>query len=195
LKLSKIYKEVLKEDLEYNHVSDASPDSDEYMMTEKITIPNLSLPQEVILSNEDKVNLSKVQFNNLDFEQLSNSSPVSLKVILPWENDIEKGVALYLQIINDSLYQIHISIHENLQKFGLGYKIYKALITQFGNLYSGKGRRHNNAEVPRIWEKLNSEPGITCTSNDDMELCVYDRNPDAEKLLNMVNKSYSPKVT
>ena len=43
---------------------------------------------------------------------------------------------------------------------GLGYKIYKALISQFGHLYSGKGRRHNTIQVPKIWGKLNSEPGI-----------------------------------
>lgn len=184
MKLSKIYKEILNEDLEYNHVSDASPESDEYVMTE-IDIPTLSLPQEIVLTDEDRVKLSNLKSDDLDFKQLTESSPVDLRVILPWDNDLEKGVALNLQIINDTFYQIHISIHQNLQKFGLGYKIYKALIMQFGHLYSGKGRRHNTNEIPRIWEKLNSESNITCVSNENMEMCVYNANPDGDKLINI----------
>lgn len=177
-------KQKLRESLKYHHVSDAT--KDEYVIDE-ISIPTLSLSQGVNLSDVDKANLKKLDSSQIDFEQLSTTSPVKLRVILPWENDLEKGIALDLQIIKDTLLQIHISMDENLQNYGLGYKIHKALITQFGHLYSGKGRILNTVQVPKIWAKLNSEPGITCYSNNYMDVCILDANPDKEELKKLLN--------
>ena len=84
-------------------------------------------------------------------------------------------------------YQIHISLDESLRKLGLGYKIYKALIMNFGHVYSGKGRRLNTSEVPRIWEKLNNEPGMTCVSNDIADMCVANNTPNKDELLSAFN--------
>lgn len=184
--MKKYIKQRLREGLEYHHVSDAT--KDEYVIDE-ISIPSLSLSQKVALTDEDRLNLAKLKAEQIDFEQLSTTSPVKLRVVLPWENDLEKGIALDLQLVKDALFQIHISMDENLQSYGLGYKIYKALILQFGHLYSGKGRRQNNVQVPKIWNKLNSEPGITCHSNKHMDACILDANPDKEGLKKLLNIS------
>jgi len=153
---------------------------------ENINIPSLSLTKNVDLNDSDKNKLINLKYDDIDFEQLSTTSPIKLKVILPWDNDLSEGIALDIQIVKDSLFQIHISLDKNLQNYGLGYKIYKALITQFGHLYSGKGRRHNKSQVPKIWNKLNSEPGISCYSNKNMDICILDDNPNKDELKKLV---------
>ena len=182
--MKEFIRKFLKENLEYHHVDDAT--ADEFKLTE-LEMPTMSLSKPTTLSDLDIKELKNLDYNTIDFEQITTSSPIKLKVILPWENDLEKGIALDLQIVKDNLFQIHISIDDNLQSYGLGYKIYKSLITQFGHLYSGKGRRQNGVQVPKIWGKLSNEPGITCHSNDHMEICILDVNPDKDKLLKLVN--------
>ena len=57
------------------------------------------------------------------------------------------------------------------------------MIMEFGHVYSGKGRRQNLNQVPRIWSKLNNEPGITCVSNNIADMCVANIAPNKEELI------------
>ena len=66
----------------------------------------------------------------------------------------------------ETLYQPHIHIAERLRHQGLGFKIYKAFIHEFGNIYSSHWCRTNNREIPAIYDKLAREPDITVERNN-----------------------------
>ena len=151
----------------------------------EFNVPTLSLSKDVKISNAEKLQITKLSWTDLIIDQKNDSSPIHLSVNVPWESNISSGIAVDLQIINDSLFQIHISLADDLQGIGLGYKIYKALIMTYGHLYSGKGRRQNGVQVPRIWAKLNSDSEITCVSSDKGDMCVLNNNPDKDALLNL----------
>ena len=61
---------------------------------------------------------------------------------------------------NKICYRPDILIREELRHQGLGYKIYKAFIHEFGNIISPDAYRTNKVEIPRIYDKLSREPDI-----------------------------------
>lgn len=64
------------------------------------------------------------------------------------------------------LYQPHIHICDRLQHQGLGFRIYKAFIHEFGNIYSSHWCRTNNKEIPAIFNKLSKEDDIAVEKNN-----------------------------
>ena len=49
---------------------------------------------------------------------------------------------------------------------GLGFRIYKAFIHEFGNIYSSHWCRTNNKEIPAIFNKLALEDDIVVEKNN-----------------------------
>lgn len=88
-------------------------------------------------------------------------------VILPV---IVNGVEMPIEDINFTItpeyldnkicYRPDILIRKELRGKGLGYKIYKAFLHEFGNLISPDAYRTNNVEIPKIYDKLSREPDI-----------------------------------
>ena len=70
-------------------------------------------------------------------------------------------------VSGETLYQPHIFIEDKLQHQGLGFKIYKAFIHEFGNIYSSHWCRKNNIEIPTIFSKLALEDDITVERNNN----------------------------
>lgn len=130
------------------------------------------LPQRPSITDEEKQRIQMWDYTDIDFEQMNSDSPIQLKVITPLEEKIERAIVLDVQVINNNIYQLHIALHDELQHLGLGYKIYKRFIDLFGNVYSGKGRQHNDAEIPRIYDKLSKEPNIECKDMGYGTLCM-----------------------
>lgn len=156
-------------------------------LLDELSTPTLSLPKNINISNDEKREILKLNWSDLIIDQLNDSSPVHIKVSFPWDSNASEGIAVDIQIINNVLYQLHISLSDDLKGLGLGYKIYKALIMTYGHLYSGNGRRQNNLEVPKIWSKLKSDKDISCNFNNIGNLCVANINPDKDKLLKIFN--------
>ena len=69
-------------------------------------------------------------------------------------------------VAGETLYQPHIFIDERLQHQGLGFRIYKAFIHEFGNIYSSHWCRTNNKEIPAIFNKLALEDDIVVEKNN-----------------------------
>lgn len=59
-----------------------------------------------------------------------------------------------------TFYQPHINIIEPLRHQGYGFRIYRAFIYEFGNIYASHWCRTNQVEIPAIYDKLSREPGI-----------------------------------
>lgn len=155
-------------------------------LREAISVPTLSLAKNIEVSDEDKEKIQALDWKDLNIDQTNEESPIQLKIELPVGDGMSDGIAVDLQIINDTLFQIHITLAPELRNLGLGFKIYKAIILTYGHLYSGKGRRHNVNEVPKIWAKLDSEPEISCRTTDKGSICVANAHPQKQDLLNYI---------
>ena len=149
----------------------------------------LRIPGQIKVSDEDKEMIHNLKWTDLDWREIGNdgSSIIWLEMKLPIELDITKGVIVDIQLIQETFYQIHISLAEDLRGIGLGTKIYRSIVDWAGHIYSGKGRRHNPI-INHVWDNLKSEHGVTCSSNDLGDICISNKNPDLDLLLNTFNE-------
>ncbi len=158
---------------------------------EALEIPSFRLPKIVDVTPEEINAIKSVNWNNLSIEDLGGSGNIAyLAINFPFETEASKGIIIDIQVIKDTVYQIHIHMSENLRGLGLGYKIYKALINDLGHLYSGKGRRMN-PHVTKIWDKLKKDPDFECISNQNGDLCMIKNNSDQDILKNFMGYSNS----
>jgi GNAT superfamily N-acetyltransferase len=148
----------------------------------------LRIPEHIRISDDDKDIVRRIGWSDLDWNEIGDdgNSIIWLEMKLPIDLDISKGVIVDIQLIQNTFYQIHISLSEDLRGLGLGTKIYRSLVEWAGHLYSGKGRRHNPI-INNVWKNLKSEAGVTCSRNDLGDICVSNKNPDKDKLLNRFN--------
>jgi GNAT superfamily N-acetyltransferase len=151
--------------------------------------PGLRLPSQINLDEETVEIVKNLGWSDLDWEEIGSDgvSVIWLKLKLPVDLGIEEGVVVDIQLINDTFYQIHISLAESLRGIGLGTKIYRSLIDWAGHLYSGKGRRHNPI-VNKVWKGLENDPGVTCLNNDIASICISKKNPKIKQLSQIFNR-------
>jgi len=149
-----------------------------------------NVPTEIKLSDEERQFIKNIKWSDLIIEQENTESPINFYISINGMEDlgVDEGIKVSFQIIGDLLYQIHIFLAKSLQGLGLGYKIYKAMVYEFGHVYSGKGRQQNTEEVPRIWQKLSSEKDFICKSGKIGTVCILNSNPDKDELLKLFKK-------
>jgi len=157
------------------------------LLREAIDIPSFRLPKKTSVSPEEITAIKNINWSDIKIDDLGGSGNIAhLKISFPFESSISDGIIVDIQVIHDSIYQIHIHMSDELQGLGLGYKIYKAIIMDFGHLYSGK-RRRMNPFVTNIWDKLKNDTDIECVSNENGDLCVNKSNPNKNDLFNFMN--------
>lgn len=153
---------------------------------EAIVIPSFRLPKIVDLKPEEINAIKNITWNNLSVDDLGGSGKIAhLAITFPFKTEASKGIVVDIQLIRDTVYQIHIHMSENLRGLGLGYKIYKTLVNDLGHLYSGKGSRLN-PHVTKIWDKLKNDPDFDCISNQNGDLCMIKNNSDQDRLTNFM---------
>lgn len=145
-------------------------------------------PEQIKVDDHDKSWIRKLNWRDLDWKEIGDNSRniVWLELNIPLETDLYKGIAVDIQIIKGTFYQIHISLAEDLRGLGLGTKIYRSLVDWLGHIYSGKGRRQNPI-IDKVWDKLRNSYGVTCKSNELGDICVSDKNPIKQELLTVFN--------
>ena len=148
--------------------------------------PGLRLPDQVKLTSFEKEYVKLIDWTDLDWEDFGNdgNTIVWLNCIEPFNNNINNGIVVDIQLVNDTFYQIHINLAESLSGLGLGTKIYRSLIEWAGHLYSGIGRRRNPI-INKVWDNLKSESGVTCERNQLGDICISDNNPNRDQLLDL----------
>ncbi len=160
-----------------------------FQVWESLGSIGLRIADQVDVSDEEKEIVKILKWQDLDWEDIGNdgSNIVWLKMSQPLDMDISRGVIVDIQIINGTFYQIHINMAEGLRGLGLGTKIYRSIVDWAGHLYSGKGRRHNPI-VNKVWDNLRSERGVECASNDIADICISDKNPDKDSIMDVFNR-------
>ena len=151
--------------------------------------PNIRLPEEIVLTPQEVRQVREVNWEQLDWKEAGNDGNkiIWLDLKKPFNNKINSGIVVDIQLVNEHIYQIHITLSKSLRNLGLGFKIYRSLIDWAGHLYSGKGRRHNPL-VNKIWKKLADQPGVTCISSKLGDICISDKNPEKELLYSIFNR-------
>ena len=149
-------------------------------VNELFYVPKLRVPEEIDTTKDFK----NINWNDIKIDELGDDGNkiIHLGITLPGENFNNPGIVLDIQLINNELYQIHLHLAKSLQGQGIGYKIYKKFIAEFGHVYSGHGRRLNDKEVPAIWNKLKNDPDVECDSTINGDICFLKNNVDMNLL-------------
>ena len=155
--------------------------------------PEIRLPNSIDLTRQELNQIKNVKWENLNWEDAGNDGNkiVWLELTEPFNDNIKSGIKVDIQLIGDSIYQIHINLADSLQNIGLGSKIYRSIVDWAGHLYSGKGRRHNPV-VNNIWKNLKEMKGVTCISSKLGDICISNKNPDKDVLENIFNRLSHP---
>lgn len=148
--------------------------------------PGLRIPTQIELSNFEKNQVKLINWKDLNWEDFGNDGNriVWLNCIEPFDDYISSGIIVDIQLINDTFYQIHISLAESLKGLGLGTKIYRSLVEWAGHLYSDIGRRQNPI-IDKVWDNLKREDGVTCEHNHLGDICISNNNPNKDQLLDL----------
>lgn len=154
-------------------------------LLESLNIP-FRLPKNISISNEEIDKLKTVDWSTIKVVDLGGSSNVAhLSVVFPFKTIANKSIVIDIQVIKNTLYQVHIQLPEAIRNIGLGYKIYKALIKDLGHIYSGSGRVLNS-NINNIWNKLFTDPTISCKAGGLGKICVDNSVPNRNELLSIV---------
>ena len=161
-------------------------------LLEDIHVPQFRLPSNIDIDENTRKEINEVDWENIEIDDAGNDgqSIVYLNVKLPIEKDVSEAIVLDVQLVGKSephLYQPHINISKDLQGLGLAYKIYKKVISEFGHLYSGAGRRQNPL-MDKIWNKLNDDPSMECHLSSTSNICFNPENPQKDEILDKIKK-------
>jgi len=164
-------KKLLREDLEYFSVTDATKDKYSIGLEEEIAPLNYKLPEKINISNQLKNKLSTISWSDISIDDVGSEY---LNVKLPF-GDFSNSIILRIQQTRNDLLQIHLDLSNELQNIGLGYKIYKAVINYLGYIYSAKSRRMN-PKINSIWKSLNDDPDVECYNNSYGDSICFTKN-------------------
>lgn len=147
---------------------------------------NDRLNLKVVNTNYKDITVDDIRLKeNEQFGDIFNLDVIINKVV-------ETGISFQVEVINDDLYHIHININPKLQKQGLGYKIYRRFINEFGIIYSTRKRRLNHEHIPKIYNKLMADGDvikIDCNLEEGSELYILDSNPNKEYYIKKYSKN------
>jgi len=149
------------------------------LLRESLT-PTLRLPKEVdSLTDEIKEKIKSIQKNDINIIQVGDDGKniAHLKIDVNNLPELSKLIVVDIQIINEELYQPHITLAKEIRGLGLASKIYIRIIEEFGHLYSGKGRVMNPM-IHKVWDKVANEPHITCKNISTGKICLLNSNKE-----------------
>jgi len=142
----------------------------------------IQLPQPVEVSEQEKAKIKKMKWSDikvLDPEESNGLFTMRFKFPV----DISDGVVFQIQPRDNNLYKLqNIDLHKDLQGLGLGTKLYRAVLEEFGQLYSPKSGRHNELQVPKIHKTVSKDPQIDLFKKGSDTLLLHKGNPDYEEI-------------
>ncbi len=147
---------------------------------------NMTLPKKVNLSLGEINKIKTINWESIDFNEMGDDgrSMITLSVVFPFKTTATDGIVLKIELINDVLYQPHIDLDPVLQGLGLGYKIFRAFINQFGNIYTAIARVHNPNAL-KLFDKLKLDPNIESYDTSEYRLRILKSNPQKEEIKNL----------
>ena len=150
---------------------------------------NLRIPSEYnkVLSDSDKEQIKNIPYNEIELNQVGDDGNNIINISIGLKDiNIDDSIVLDIQLVKDELYLIlNLLIDYKLQNLGLGYKIIKQFIEEFGHGYFSNDKIVNDVQIPRIITKLKSEYDFV--GNDNGVLIIKKNNEYKEELINIFN--------
>lgn len=156
-----------------------------YKIFKESLIPNIRIGEET-----ERKDYNNITIDDIDLIENDESTDKLYNFDVIINNELEKGIAFDVQIINNELYHPHINIYKNLRGMNLTLKIYTKFIYEFGLIYSSDGRRANTVEIPKIHDKLSQNPKIYTfeTNIKGGKIFLFKDHPNFEYYVNKYKK-------
>jgi hypothetical protein len=157
-----------------------------------LQMPSTKLPKNIMVNQDDIKILTGLSWNNIKNEVDGDDGRSTLYMVVVFDDEklnyISEGINFTIQLLQDTYYQPHMFIASSLQNVGLGPKILKSFIMDYGHIYVGEGRTVNTHAQSMI-NKLANDPDFESYSDDIGIIIMKKGNEDREKLINIINLS------
>jgi len=160
------------------------------LLKEMLDSKSFGLPKHIDIDSELSTKIPSITLN--DFEILENGDDGNNKIYLKIKfNDpslevLSDSIEFYAQIIKDFIYHPHIFLNENLQDMGLGSKILKKFIYEFGHAYLSKGRTINPKLFGMFKHFCNTDSKLECIESSKGLLVTLVDNPIKNQLIEFI---------
>lgn len=159
-------------------------------LLEAFNLPSMKIAKPIDISDVELGLLKSIKWNDLIINEKSDDGNNTLYMDISFKNktlnNLSSGINLNIQLLHDAYYQPHMFLSPSLQGIGLGPKILKAFIMEFGHIYAGKGRTLNQ-DANKMLAKLTNDPNLESFSDDIGLLVIKKGNPNINNLLKIIN--------
>jgi len=158
-------------------------------LREALGVPTANVPANVQITPEEASMIKSINYKDIlldEGEQNGNLLYINVSFTNEALNKISAGIKFQIQLIHNTYFQPHMFLSENLQGLGLGYKILKCFISEFGHIYCGNGRTVNPDAINKILGKLSNDPEFIAFNGKNGILIATKDNPDIENLKKII---------
>lgn len=160
------------------------------LLKEALAMPNFDLPQK-INTDENLLNkLNSLTWNDISIDNTGDNGNDTLFFTINFTDEslnvINDGIKFTIQLLFDTYYQPHMFMTESLQGKGLGPKILKSFIMDYGHLYAGNGRTVNQ-NAKKMLYKIKNDSDLDFIEGKNGILIMTKNNPNRETLLKIVS--------
>lgn len=159
-----------------------------------VTIPTYDMPEKIQATPEEYQALKSLTWQDIGLEPKENSgSPIfhiDITFRNPELNKFASSIVFSIQMLPDrkdnyKYYHPHMFISDELQGIGIGSKILKAFVMDFGHIYVSKARTHN-PNFTKMVLGLGNDPDMELLRNNRAILVLKNGNPDKEDLSKII---------
>lgn len=155
-------------------------------LRERIDIPSFKLPQNVPLTEEDVNKIKTLTWSEIMLDDNENSGGliyIDVTFADPILNKLSDAIVFSIQLIKGEYYHPHLLLAQNIQGLGIGPKILKAFVMDFGHIYASKGRTQNPRDVGVVMGKLGDDPEMERFDGHTGTVIISKNNPDRDAIL------------
>lgn len=160
-------------------------------LREGVNMPSFNLPEELEPTPEEFQLLKTLTWRDIMVEPKENDGSAMFYLDVLFRNSelnkFSPSIVFSIQQINEIYYHPHLFIANKLQGIGIGPKLLKAFIMDFGHIYTTKARTLNQ-NASKMIQGFSNDPDVDFNSNGDITLVIKIDNPDKEELLQIFNR-------
>lgn len=151
---------------------------------------SVKLPKNIEINENIKNLLKALTWKDINVEVSGDDGYSKINMDVLFKNqelqNISEGIVFTIQLINETYYHPHLFMAKSLQGIGLGQKIFKAFIIEFGHIYVSEARIVNQDALKMV-SKLTTDPDFETIKGELGIMIIKKGNPDMEALKNFVN--------
>lgn len=151
-------------------------------LSENLFMPRL--PKPLGLSASELQDLRAIQWQEIQFTELEPvNNFIQLEVQILNRPELTLGISLWIQLVDDTFYQPHIYLTQELQALGITYKIFRSLLEEFGHIYMSRGRTLERSVMDAIIQKLALDRSIALFTRRQDQLLVHLSAPNFREVV------------